>query len=150
MDLRTFIYAALSCLSITSLGITAETEQAKQGIVAMPSGLKIEVLKEAPEGAASPQKGDKVTVNYTGWLDDQGKPGKKFDSSVDRGTPFVFTIGVGQVIQGWDQGVMSMKKGEKARLFIPANLGYGARGAGGAIPPNAALIFDVDLIDIKK
>ena len=135
---------------MTSLGIAAEQAQEKGRVIDMTSGLKIEVLKEAPAGAASPEKGNKVTVHYTGWLDDNGKPGKKFDSSVDRGSPFVFTIGVGQVIQGWEQGVMAMHKGEKARLFIPANLGYGARGAGSAIPPNSALIFDVELIDIKK
>ena len=150
MDFRTLIYVAATCLSMSSLGMAAEDQQPKQGMVTMPSGLKVEVLQAAPEGAISPEKGNKVTVHYTGWLDDNGKPGKKFDSSVDRGTPFVFTIGVGQVIQGWDLGVMSMKKGEKARLFIPANLGYGARGAGGSIPPNSNLIFDVELIDIKK
>jgi peptidylprolyl isomerase len=150
MDLRIFMYVAAALLSMSSLGVAAEAQQSNQGTVTMPSGLKIEVLKQAPEGAISPEKGNKVTVHYTGWLDDNGKPGKKFDSSVDRGTPFVFTIGVGQVIQGWDLGVMSMKKGETARLFIPAGLGYGARGAGGAIPPNSALIFDVELIDIKK
>jgi len=130
--------------------MAAEPEPVKEGTITMPSGLKIEVLKEAPSGAPSPQKGDKVIVHYTGWLDESGKPGKKFDSSVDRGSTFEFTIGIGQVIQGWDQGVMNMKKGEKARLFIPASLGYGSRGAGNAIPPNAGLIFDVELIDIKK
>lgn len=118
--------------------------------IQLPSGLSYEILKPAAPNAASPQKGDTVVVNYTGWLDNQGKEGKKFDSSLDRKVPFSFKIGVGQVIQGWDIGVMQMKVGEKCRLFIPAKLGYGARGAGGAIPPNADLIFDVELLDIKK
>lgn len=98
---------------------------------------------------ASPQKGQTCVMHYTGWLDDNGERGSKFDSSVDRGTPFEFTIGVGQVIKGWDEGVMSMQVGGKRTLTIPAELGYGARGAGGVIPPNATLIFDVELLDVK-
>ncbi|MBI2774459.1 FKBP-type peptidyl-prolyl cis-trans isomerase [Candidatus Dependentiae bacterium] len=111
-----------------------------------PSGLEYEIIKEGT--GASPVTGKKVTVHYTGWLDDNGKPGTKFDSSVDRGEPFVFVIGVGYVIAGWDEGVESMKVGEKRRLFIPSKLGYGARGAGRSIPPHADLIFDVELISV--
>lgn len=107
------------------------------------SGLKYVELKEGT--GASPKSGQMVVVHYTGTLTD----GKKFDSSVDRGQPFAFKIGVGQVIKGWDEGVMSMKIGGKRKLMIPANLGYGARGAGDVIPPNAELIFDVELLEVK-
>jgi FKBP-type peptidyl-prolyl cis-trans isomerase FkpA len=94
---------------------------------------------------AEPKTADTVTVHYTGYLTD----GTKFDSSVDRKKPFSFVIGLGQVIKGWDEGVASMKVGGKRKLLIPSNLGYGARGAGGVIPPNADLIFDVELISIR-
>jgi FKBP-type peptidyl-prolyl cis-trans isomerase FkpA len=110
------------------------------------SGLEYEIIKEGT--GASPEKGKPVTVHYTGWLDKNGEPGAKFDSSVDRGQPFTFIIGVGQVIKGWDEGVASMKVGEKRRLFIPSTLGYGTRGAGAVIPPNANLIFDVELLNV--
>ena len=89
--------------------------------------------------------GKSVTVHYTGWLTN----GQKFDSSVDRGQPFTFPLGAGRVIKGWDEGVQGMKVGGKRKLTIPSNLGYGARGAGGAIPPNATLIFDVELLSVR-
>ena len=98
---------------------------------------------------ATPRPGQMCTVHYTGWLYTNGAKGKKFDSSLDRGQPFSFTIGQGQVIPGWDEGVSTMKVGGKRTLIIPAELGYGARGAGGVIPPNATLIFDVELLDVK-
>lgn len=97
----------------------------------------------------SPVRGQQCLVHYTGWLSDHGKKGKKFDSSVDRGEPLPIPIGVGRVIQGWDEGLMTMKVGGKRTLHIPAKLGYGARGAGGDIPPNADLIFDVELLGIQ-
>ena len=98
------------------------------------------------------EPGFNVTVHYTGWLYDPSKPdgkGSKFDSSVDRHEPFVFFLGGGQVIRGWDEGLAGMKVGGKRTLIIPPDYGYGARGAGGVIPPNATLIFDVELLDIK-
>ncbi|GEM_PF-739081 len=111
------------------------------------SGLEWEVLQEG--SGDNPAAGKTVVVHYTGWLNEDGKPGKKFDSSVDRGQKFSFRIGIGMVIPGWDEGVMGMKVGEKRRLYIPSNLAYGVRGAGGVIPPNADLIFDVELFDIS-
>jgi len=114
-----------------------------QAPITTHSGLKYIDLQEGT--GATPQPGQKVVVHYTGTLED----GTKFDSSRDRGKPFEFNIGVGQVIQGWDEGVGSMKVGGRRQLIIPPNLGYGARGAGGVIPPNATLIFDVELLKIN-
>jgi peptidylprolyl isomerase len=94
-------------------------------------------------------RGRTVDVHYTGWLDTDGKKGKKFDSSVDRGVPFSFPLGAGRVIKGWDEGVAGMKVGGKRTLMIPPELGYGTRGAGGVIPPNAKLIFDVELLGVN-
>jgi FKBP-type peptidyl-prolyl cis-trans isomerase len=108
------------------------------------SELNIETTKEGT-GDRVVKSGDTISVHYTGRLTD----GTKFDSSVDRGTPFTFTIGAGQVIKGWDEGLLGMKVGEKRTLTIPADKGYGATGAGGVIPPNATLIFDTELVSIK-
>ena len=104
--------------------------------------LKIEKLVEGNGEAA--RKGETVTVHYTGWLTD----GSKFDSSVDRGDPFVFVLGAGQVIQGWDEGVAAMKVGDKVKLTIPYHMAYGEAGYPGAIPPKATLIFDVELLKV--
>ena len=111
-------------------------------MITTTSGLQYEELAEGTGRAAA--AGDTVAVHYTGWL----KDGKKFDSSVDRGQPFSFKLGAGRVIKGWDEGVAGMKVGGKRKLIIPAALGYGARGAPGAIPPNAELTFEVELLKI--
>jgi len=105
--------------------------------------MKIEKL--ASGNGASPKPGDTVTVHYTGWLTD----GTKFDSSVDRDEPFAFVLGAGQVIKGWDEGVASMRVGDKTRLSIPPELAYGEQGYPGAIPPNARLIFEIELLSIS-
>ncbi len=109
-----------------------------------PSGLQFEDTVIGTGAEARP--GHPVVVHYTGWLYEDGKPGAKFASSKDRGEPFVFPLGGGMVIQGWDEGVQGMKEGGHRTLIIPASLGYGARGAGGVIPPNATLKFDVELL----
>lgn len=111
------------------------------------SGLEYEIIEEG--SGATPKAGQTVTVHYTGWLDKNGEKGTKFDSSIDRGQPFSFKVGAGYVIKGWDEGILGMKVGETRRLIIPSNLGYGAHGAGGVIPPNAKLIFDVKLLKIS-
>jgi peptidylprolyl isomerase len=141
----------LSMLLFVGCNITKNRDNATKGwrknmVTKTNSGLEYEIVQEGT--GATPQKGQAVTVHYTGWLDNNGELGTKFDSSVDRGQPFTFNIGLGQVIKGWDEGVMSMKVGEKRRLMIPANLGYGAYGAGRVIPPHAKLIFDVELLKI--
>jgi peptidylprolyl isomerase len=111
------------------------------------SGLQIIDIKEGT--GASPKPGQTCVMHYTGWLYENGQKGKKFDSSVDRNEPFDFPIGAGRVIKGWDEGVATMKVGGKRTLIIPPALGYGARGAGGVIPPNATLMFDVELLAVK-
>lgn len=111
------------------------------------SGLEYHDAKEGD--GATPARGQTCVMHYTGWLWENGAKGAKFDSSVDRGEPFEFRLGVGHVIAGWDEGVATMKTGGKRELLIPSNLGYGSRGAGGVIPPNATLFFEVELLGIK-
>ncbi|MBC7500001.1 MAG: FKBP-type peptidyl-prolyl cis-trans isomerase [Herminiimonas sp.] len=112
-----------------------------------PSGLQYEEVNVGT--GAEAKAGNHVSVHYTGWLrNDDGSAGTKFDSSKDRNDPFEFGLGAGQVIKGWDEGVQGMKIGGIRKLIIPASLGYGARGAGGAIPPNATLIFEVELLGV--
>jgi peptidylprolyl isomerase len=122
---------------------TTTTDPSSEGtLVTTESGLQYEDIVEGT--GAMPQPGQRVTVHYTGTLED----GTKFDSSRDRNRPFTFTIGVGQVIKGWDEGVATMRVGGQRKLVIPPELGYGTRGAGGVIPPNATLLFDVELLRI--
>jgi len=126
-------------LGLLSTGVTMSSASA--------ADLKIEDFTVGSGETA--ENGKTVIVHYDGFLSDAGKKGKKFDSSRDRGQPFDFQLGTGQVIQGWDRGVKGMKVGGKRTLTIPPELGYGARGAGGVIPPNAELIFDVELLGVE-
>ena len=115
-------------------------------MITNPSGLQYE--DTIVGSGASAAKGQQVSVHYTGWLYENGQAGKKFDSSKDRKQPFSFPLGAGNVIKGWDEGVQGMQVGGTRRLVIPPELGYGARGAGGAIPPNATLLFEVELVGV--
>lgn len=109
----------------------------------------LQIHDTVPGTGASPRVGQTCVMHYTGWLLENGEKTRKFDSSVDRGEPFEFRIGVGQVIQGWDEGVITMQVGGKRELIIPPHLGYGAHGAGGVIPPNATLLFEVELLGLR-
>ena len=118
----------------------------------MDNVTSLQITDTTVGSGAEATRGKNVSVHYTGWLYDGKAPdrhGKKFDSSRDRGEPFEFRLGAGMVIQGWDQGVAGMKVGGKRTLVIPSELGYGSRGAGGAIPPNATLLFDVELLGVR-
>ncbi len=141
--------ALVTALGSTFAAITFAPAAAKTvgKTMTTPSGLKITDSKIGT--GAQPQPGQTCVMHYTGWLYENGAKGAKFDSSLDRGQPFEFPIGQGRVIAGWDEGVATMKAGGKRTLIIPPELGYGARGAGGVIPPNATLIFDVELLDVK-
>ncbi|MFC0282723.1 FKBP-type peptidyl-prolyl cis-trans isomerase [Camelimonas abortus] len=144
--IRSFISRTLAPLA--GAAVLAMTASAfADSFTTLPSGLKYR--DEVVGSGATARPGQQVKVHYTGWLDDNGKPGRKFDSSRDRGQPFEFSLGAGQVIRGWDEGVAGMKVGGRRLLVIPPELGYGARGAGGVIPPNATLIFDVELLGVR-
>lgn len=145
---------AVSDVSLSSAMAQAPQKQAPQKMapaagktMTTASGLKIEDTTVGT--GATPAKGQTCVMHYTGWLYENGVKGKKFNSSVDRNEPFEFPIGMSRVIKGWDEGVATMKVGGKRTLIIPPDLGYGARGAGGVIPPNATLIFDVELLGVK-
>jgi peptidylprolyl isomerase len=128
-------------------GAASATAQTAGKTVTTASGLQITDGKSG--NGAKPQRGQTCVMHYTGWLFHDGVKGKKFDSSHDHGEPFEFPIGMGHVIRGWDEGVATMQVGGKRTLVIPPELGYGSRGAGGVIPPNATLIFDVELLDVR-
>jgi peptidylprolyl isomerase len=142
--------AVLATAGFLTTGATRASAQTSGRTMTTASGLKI-IDSKAGTGA-TPQPGQTCVMHYTGWLyDEHAKDhhGTKFDSSVDRNQPFEFQIGRGMVIKGWDEGVATMKVGGKRTLIIPPQLGYGARGAGGVIPPNATLVFDVELLGVK-
>lgn len=146
---RTMVVALVVGLGSASLALAAAATEDKKpsskepAMVESPTGLKYQDLVVGTGTEA--KSGDRVRVHYTGWLDD----GTKFDSSLDRGTPFQFRLGAGMVIAGWDEGVAGMKVGGKRRLVIPPGLAYKDRGAGGVIPPNATLTFEVELLDTQ-
>ncbi len=139
--------AAVALAMIAAVTPIAQADQAANQVIEMADGLKYTDTKVGDGATAA--AGDKVSVQYTGWLYKDGAKGAKFDSSRDRGQPFQFTLGAHQVIAGWDEGVAGMKVGGERILIIPPELGYGARGAGGVIPPNATLMFDVELLGVQ-
>jgi FKBP-type peptidyl-prolyl cis-trans isomerase FkpA len=154
----TFLASVLVLALIATTGCKAGSDSAAsksstEGKAAMSTGITELIKKDTVIGEGrEAEAGFNITVHYTGWLYDPAKPdnkGEKFDSSLDRNEPFVFFLGGGQVIRGWDEGFAGMKVGGKRTLIIPPEMGYGARGAGGLIPPNATLIFDVELLGIK-
>jgi len=145
--LTTTIALAAAFAGETAIGTSTSAKAQAPKTMTTSSGLQIADSKIGT--GATPQPGQICVMHYTGWLYEGGTKGKKFDSSLDRGQPFEFPIGVKRVIAGWDEGVASMKVGGKRTLIIPPALGYGARGAGSAIPPNATLIFEVELLDVK-
>lgn len=137
-----------ACLSVLLLAACDGPPPFTGGNVAELQRIDVTVGTGAPAKA-----GDEISVHYTGWLFDQNAPnkrGQKFDSSRDRGEPLVFRLGTGRVIRGWDDGIEGMRRGGKRELEIPSGLGYGARGAGKVIPPGASLVFEVELLDIRK
>ena len=142
------IVASALALAIIGSIIMSDSSDA-QSAKPVTTGSGLQYIDTKPGTGATPQRNQNVSVHYTGWLFENGQKGKKFDSSVDRGQPFQFPVGAGRVIAGWDEGVGSMKVGGKRTLIIPPNLGYGARGAGGVIPPNATLMFDVELLGVN-
>jgi peptidylprolyl isomerase len=135
--------------ALGTLAAIRSTPSHAQAPKAVTTSSGLQIIDTTVGTGASPKTGQTCVMHYTGWLYENGAKGKKFDSSVDRGQPFEFPIGMKRVIAGWDEGVATMKVGGKRTLIIPPELGYGARGAGGVIPPNATLIFDVELLGVK-
>ena len=151
-----FLLAGIAAIALAAVPVFADEKASdkqkmeKKGeskMQRLPSGLQYEDVKVGD--GAMPKTGQTCVMHYTGWLWVNGAKGSKFDSSVDRGKPFEFPLGQGAVIKGWDEGVATMKVGGKRNLLIPPSLGYGSRGAGGVIPPNATLLFEVELLGVK-
>ena len=142
-------FAVATALAGACATLTPTTAAAQAVGKTMTTSSGLQITDSTVGTGATPKPGQICVMHYTGWLYQNGAKGKKFDSSLDRGQPFEFPLGKHQVIAGWDEGVASMKVGGKRTLIIPPELGYGARGAGGVIPPNATLIFDVELLDVK-
>lgn len=140
-------FTALAVISALLTGTLLAASAFAQQETVTASGLRYVEVK--PGTGAMAKAGQTAVVHYTGWLYQGGRKGMKFDSSRDRGQPFAFPLGAGRVIKGWDEGVAGMKTGEQRTLIIPPQLGYGARGAGNVIPPNATLIFDVELVELR-
>jgi len=147
MQRRRFLKLSLLLLAAPS-GAFAQGSAASTG-KPMTTASGLQIIDTKVGTGPSPKPGQTCVMHYTGWLYENGQKGKKFDSSVDRNEPFEFPIGQHRVIAGWDEGVATMKVGGKRTLIIPPALGYGARGAGGVIPPNATLMFDVELLAVK-
>jgi len=148
MKKTAWLFAAIAAFALAALPAGADEKQGGESkMQKSPTGLQYEDVKVGT--GDRPKTGQTCVMHYTGWLWENGAKGKKFDSSVDRGKPFEFAIGQGMVIKGWDEGVATMKVGGKRNLLIPPQLGYGARGAGGVIPPNATLFFEVELLGVK-
>ena len=136
-------------IATATLGAASPAAAQTEG-KAMTTETGLQIIDTTVGTGASPKTGQTCVMHYTGWLYQDGVKGKKFDSSLDRGKPFEFVLGQGQVIRGWDEGIGGMKVGGKRTLIVPPDLGYGARGAaGGKIPPNATLIFEVELLAVK-
>ncbi len=144
---------ALALVAVTAVAVDTQTQPKEKSAMSLPKAVNDLIKIDTTEGSGTEALPlTNVSVHYTGWLYDPSKPeghGDKFDSSKDRGEPFTFFLGGGQVIRGWDEGVQGMKVGGKRTLIIPSHMGYGARGAGGVIPPYATLVFDVELLDVR-
>ena len=147
MKRTTWLLSVVAAIAFSTVPAAADEKKGESKMQKSPSGLQWEDVKVG--SGATPKTGQTCVMHYTGWLWEEGAKGKKFDSSVDRGQPFEFPLGQGRVIKGWDEGVATMKVGGKRTLLIPPQLGYGARGAGGVIPPNATLLFEVELLGVK-
>jgi peptidylprolyl isomerase len=143
------LIAACAALAVIGSTIMSDPSTAQSAAKPVTTSSGLQIIDTKVGTGASPRQNQTAVVHYTGWLYENGVKGKKFDSSVDRNEPFEFPVGAGRVIKGWDEGVATMKIGGKRTLIVPPQLGYGARGAGGAIPPNATLMFDVELLGVK-